>query len=123
MLPSTPQHWLLWDGECGFCGRFVRWVQRNDRRGRFRTVPCQEAPAPPMTPELRHACATAAHVVTARGRVLSGGRASLFVLGTLGWRRAARFLSRRPLLWAVDRGYALVAAHRPFFDRLLFGRH
>ncbi|GAB4326000.1 MAG: hypothetical protein Kow0010_08850 [Dehalococcoidia bacterium] len=112
---------MLWDGDCGFCARFARWVERNDRGGRLRVIPYQQAPAPPMTPALASACAEAVHVVTARGRVFRGGRAVLFVLGVLGWHRAARFFSRKPLIWAVEAGYDLVAAHRPFFDRLLCG--
>lgn len=119
-VDPSRQHWVLWDGECGFCARFARWAERNDRRGRLRVVPYQQAPSPPMTPAIATACAQALHVETARGTTLRGGRAVLFILGTLGWRRMARLLSRWPLVLAVDRGYDIVAAHRPSFDRLFF---
>lgn len=84
-------------------------------------VPFQEAPAPPMTPELREACRRAMHVVTADGRVLRAGRATLFVLGELGWRRMARWLSRRPFVWAVELGYWLVARNRGWLGRVFPG--
>lgn len=32
---------LVFDGYCGFCTRSVQWIQRLDRRGRVRVVPCQ----------------------------------------------------------------------------------
>ena len=118
---AAAKHWVLWDGECGFCARFARWAERKDRRRRLRVIPYQHAPTSPMTPALASACAEAVHVVTARGRVLRGGRAVLFVLGVLGWRRAARLFSRKPFVLAVEWGYDVVAAHRPFFDRLLSG--
>ena len=111
---------MLWDGECGMCSRAARWIERHDNAGRFRVVPYQDAPAPPMTPRLRRACARAVQVVTDDGRVLSAGRASLFVLEHLGRRRLARSLSIPPLIWAVEAGYWLVARNRRFFSWLLF---
>ena len=73
-----------------------------------------------MTRELAEACETALHVVTDDGRVLKAGRACLFALAVLGWRRTARLLSLPPLVWVVELGYRLVARHRPFFARFLF---
>ncbi len=75
-----------------------------------------------MTPALYAACATAVHIVTADGTILRAGRACLFVMDQLGWHLAAGFLARPPLLWVVERGYAVVARHRPFFARFLL-RH
>ncbi|MXX18255.1 MAG: DUF393 domain-containing protein, partial [Dehalococcoidia bacterium] len=62
--------WLLFDGDCEFCTRLAAWVEERDRERKLRVVPYQEAPSPPMTPELREACAEALHAVTPRGRVL-----------------------------------------------------
>jgi hypothetical protein len=52
--------------------------------------------------------------------VLTAGRAWLFILEELGWRPVARVLAMPPLVWAVELGYAAVAAHREFFSRFLF---
>lgn len=73
-----------------------------------------------MTPELERACVRAVHVVTCQGDTLSAGRATLFILGELGWRRTAAVLRLPPFIWFVELGYRLVADHRPFFDRFLF---
>lgn len=74
-----------------------------------------------MTEPLAERCARAVHVLTADGRALSGGRACLFVLATVGrWPRLVWLLAHRPFVWGVDVGYRIVAANRPFFRLFLF---
>lgn len=70
-----------------------------------------------MSPALAAECEKAVHVVTADGRVLKAGRAVLFVLGVLGYKRLARLLAAPPLVWGVEAGYALVARYRGFLAR------
>ena len=111
---------LLWDGTCGFCRRSVAYLSRLDGAHRFRPLPYQEAPSPPMSPELRAACARAFHVVRADGQVLRAGRAALYVLGRLGHPLLAGFLGLPPLVWAVD--YWLLARNRRLVSRVLFRR-
>jgi hypothetical protein len=72
-----------------------------------------------MTDELAARCARAMHVLTADEILLAGGRASLFVLERVGWPRLARILARRPLVWAVEAGYRVVASNRHRISRLL----
>lgn len=73
-----------------------------------------------MTPELYAACEKAVHVLTADGRVLRAGRASLYVLGGIGFGWLAKPLSLPPLVWLVELGYWIISRNRPFFARLLF---
>jgi predicted DCC family thiol-disulfide oxidoreductase YuxK len=113
---------LLWDGDCGFCRRSVRWAERHDSGQAFRAIPYQQAPSPPMTPALRRACTQAVHVVTADGTVLRAGRACLWVLQRTGYPVLARVLSFPPLVWAVEVGYWLVARNRRLASRVLFRR-
>ena len=60
------------------------------------------------------------HVITADGRVLRAGRASLFVLERIGWGWLARALSRPPFVWGVEFAYWIVAKNRNFFARFVF---
>ena len=83
-------------------------------------MPYQDAPRPPMTDDLRRQCARAVHVITPDGRTLRGGRASLHVLGLVGWRRFAAVFSMPPLVWLAEAGYWIVARNRSFFGRFLF---
>jgi predicted DCC family thiol-disulfide oxidoreductase YuxK len=121
MASEDGHHLLIWDGECGLCARTVCWVRRNDRAGRFATVPFQECPSPPMTPELRAAAERAVQVLTAGGDRLAGARAALFVLVEIGrWAPLARLVQHRPLIDIAELGYRLIARNRPFFGRFLF---
>ena len=116
------KHWILWDGDCGFCRRTVNWALRRDRGGVFHALPYQEAPSPPMSPELAAECRKAVHVLTREGRVLRAGRATLFILEHAGWGLFARLLALPPLVWGVEGVYWVVASNRDFFARFLFTR-
>lgn len=74
-----------------------------------------------MSPELRVACQEALHVVQADGSILRGAPAVLFVYEGLGY-RGLSLGRRRPLSWALDAGYTVVANHRLFFSKFLFLR-
>ncbi len=113
---------LLWDGDCGFCRRSVEWVERHDTGHALRAMPYQQAPSPPMTQELRRACARAVHVITPAGDLLRAGRALLWVLERTGHPVLARVLALPPLVWAVELGYWLVARNRRLASRVLFRR-
>ena len=123
--PDPGCHLLLYDGVCGLCDRFVRFVLAHDHGRRFRFAALQ-------SPIGRRLVSTlgrdpdrleTVHVVVAyrsgTGPVLSRSAAALFVLGELGWPwRLATILRRAPaapLDWLYDR----VAAHR----YRVFGRH
>ncbi|HET9156672.1 MAG TPA: DCC1-like thiol-disulfide oxidoreductase family protein [Myxococcaceae bacterium] len=118
----NPPALLLWDGECGFCRRSVQWAERRDTTHAFQAVPYQQAPSPPMTPELRMACSRAVHLLTADGELLRAGRACLWVLQRVGHPVLARVLAVPPLVWAVEVGYWLVARNRQLASRFLFRR-
>jgi predicted DCC family thiol-disulfide oxidoreductase YuxK len=113
------RHWIVWDGECGFCRRAVDWALARDRRQQFEGVPYQMVPNPPLTPDIRAACRGAVHVRTKDGQWLRGGRACLFVLEHIGWPRLARLGRVPPLMWIIEGVYRVVAANRAFFSRLL----
>lgn len=73
-----------------------------------------------MTPELREACKHAVHVLTSSGEILKAGRATLFVLEQIGYRRLARLSRLPPFIWGVEVGYRIVASNRTVFSRVLF---
>lgn len=59
------------------------------------------------------------HVLTCDGRTLRAGRAGLFILGELGWRRTARIAALPPFVWLVELGYRLVAENRGLWSRIV----
>ena len=122
---DSGRHLLLYDGVCGLCDRFVRFVLARDHRGRFRFATLQG----PVGRDLVAAFGRdpdrleTVHVVvdyrSDAARVLNRSAAALFVLGQLGWPwRLASILRWVPAALR-DRLYDRVAAHR----YRLFGRH
>jgi predicted DCC family thiol-disulfide oxidoreductase YuxK len=109
---ATPTHLLLYDGVCGLCDRLVQFVLRHDRRDRFRFAALQS----PLAASLlrgygRDASDLDTVYVIARygepsAKLLSKGRAVLFVLAELGgiWRLASvlRVLPRPLLAFGYD---------------------
>ncbi len=74
-----------------------------------------------MTPELYQRSKRAVQVITADGRQISGGRAAMFVLQTIGYLPLLARLGRVwPIVWAVELGYRIIAHNRPFFSRIAF---
>ncbi len=118
------RHLLLYDGVCGLCDRFVRFVLARDRRRRFRFAALQSPVGRNLVaglgrdPERLETVHVSVDYRSGTGPVLSRSAAALFVLGELGWPwRLATVLRRAPaapLDWLYDR----VAAHR----YRLFGR-
>lgn len=113
-------HWLIWDGNCGFCRRSVEWVKARDGNDLFRAIPFQDAPAPPMTPELYERARVAVQVILPDGHVLEAGEAAAYVLGRIGYRWLERIL-RFPLFRPITEwGYRRVANNREFWAKILF---
>jgi predicted DCC family thiol-disulfide oxidoreductase YuxK len=114
--------WILWDGQCAFCQRWIEWVRSHDRNGRFRAVPFQEVPSPPMTPELYQRCRRAVQVLTPDGTIRGGGEAVAFILRHVGYARLGRLLSWRPIAPLTECGYRVVARNRGLLGRILIRR-
>ncbi len=118
---ATGETWLIWDGECGFCRRCVDWLRAHDGERYFRITPFQTCPSPPMTPELLAESERAVQLVTRDGEQISGGRAVLFILHTIGWHPALmRIAVTPPFVWIVEGGYHIVSRNRAFFSKVFF---
>ena len=100
----------------------MRWFAKRDARGQLNMVPFQEAPSPPMTPELALACEKAIYIVHSDGSMTRAGRAILHLFETIGYRRTARLFGYIPFVWGVELGYWLVARNRYLASRLFFTR-
>ncbi len=118
-------HLLLYDGVCGLCDRFVRFVLAKDRRRRFRFAAMQSPVGRSLIaahggdPDRLETVYVVVDYASGTGRVLNRSAAALFVFDQLGspWRLVT------VLGWApaalLDRLYDRVAAHR----YRVFGRH
>ncbi len=121
---DTGRHLVLYDGACGLCDRFVRFVLVRDRRRCFRFAALQSRvgrerlAAHGGDPDRLDTVCVVVHHASARERLLTRSAAALFVLGQLGWPwRLAAVLRRAPAM-PLDWLYDQVAARR----RRIFGR-
>jgi predicted DCC family thiol-disulfide oxidoreductase YuxK len=103
---------IYYDGLCGLCDRFVRFVVARDRRGRYRFAPLQGTTARHRLPEHPDPAALTTVVLEDDGRFRVRSDAALAVVAGLGgaWRAAALLrVIPRPLRDAV---YDWIARHR-----------
>jgi predicted DCC family thiol-disulfide oxidoreductase YuxK len=111
---------LLYDGDCRFCTRSARTIQRRLGGERVSLVNFQEPGKIDGYPGVtREACIQKMHVVTATGRVFAGAEAFARIFATvrlIGWLAWLYYVPG--LRQVADLGYALVAKHR----YRLFGR-
>ena len=105
---------LIYDGECDFCGRLARWVERRDRNRRVLVRPSQEPGLIEGLGLTREEVGRAAWAVEPGGRRLEGAAAINRVLRELGggWSLAAGLYRLRPIGWVEDRYYKRVARRR-----------
>jgi predicted DCC family thiol-disulfide oxidoreductase YuxK len=120
--PRPGQYWLFWDGECGFCRRWVQWARARDRADLILPTAYQQVPDPPMDAALARACGRAVHLLHPDGHLERAGQACSTVLHLIGFTALARLLRLRPLSWAFEIGYWVVARNRAFFSRFFFRR-
>jgi predicted DCC family thiol-disulfide oxidoreductase YuxK len=106
---------VFYDGHCGLCHRFVRFLLAEDRRGAaFRFAPldsrrCRES----IPSEQRANLPDSVIVLTADGRLLTRSSATRHALSRLGgvWRLAAIVSGILPTAW-LDRLYDFIARVR-----------
>jgi predicted DCC family thiol-disulfide oxidoreductase YuxK len=105
---------LLYDGRCGFCGRWSRRLAAWDRAGRIRQQPYQARARLPGVPAIEDAALDRAlHVVLPDGRIFTGARGVIALLPWLPGGRPLGWLARLPGVgWAADWVYEVVARRR-----------
>jgi predicted DCC family thiol-disulfide oxidoreductase YuxK len=108
---------LVYDGECGFCTRLARWVERRDREHRVVVRPSQD---PGLIESLGLTPAEvgrAAWVVEPGGRRFEGAAAINRVLRELGggWGLAATMYRVAPMRSLEDAYYKRVARRRSWW--------
>jgi predicted DCC family thiol-disulfide oxidoreductase YuxK len=90
LVRGMPAEWVFYDGDCGFCHRWVRLVVKLDHDGRaFRFAPRKgETFRSLVAPEQREALPPSILVLTREGRILTRSSAVLHILEQLGggWR-------------------------------------
>jgi predicted DCC family thiol-disulfide oxidoreductase YuxK len=111
----VPTEWVFFDGDCGFCHRWVQLVVKHDHDGRaFRFAPRKGETFRSLVPaERREALPPSILVLTTEGRILARSSAVLHILERLGsgWRVMA-FVGRMVPVGLRDIVYRFIARVR-----------
>ena len=118
---ATQRHWLIWDGECGFCSHMATSFRRQDTQKLFQICSYQNCPRPPMTDDAYKRAAREILVFTTDGRCLGGANAFLFFKQKTGWGAIAAVLRIPPFIWLLQGGYWLIARNRGLISKLFYG--
>jgi predicted DCC family thiol-disulfide oxidoreductase YuxK len=108
---------LVYDGECEFCTRLARRLERLDRRGRVALKASQEAGVIDLLGLTRDEVGRAAWAIEPGGRRFEGAAAINRTLRELGggWRVVAGLYRVAPIRWVEDRYYGRVARKRAWW--------
>ena len=112
--PGQPrQGWILYDGECGFCSRWIHlWKGAVEKHG-FEVKDLQTARAEGTLQIAPEHLLDDILVVTPDGHPKPGADAYLFVAGKIWWASPFSALFRLPgLYWLLWRGYRWVNRNR-----------
>ena len=101
-VPPYNQQVILYDGVCGLCHRFVRFILRRDKRRRFFFMPLQSAQAEAVLLRHQHEPSEIDTVVLVTGFETGGER--LFIRSSA----ALRVCTQLGLLWPVMGTFFLV---------------
>ena len=107
----------VYDGDCGICTRFARWVVQRDGERRIEFLPSQSPDVVKRFPEVPpEAYATSVQVFEADGTRFDQAAGIARILKELpGWAALAFVLTFPGLGWFWNLGYRLVAANRGRF--------
>jgi predicted DCC family thiol-disulfide oxidoreductase YuxK len=106
--PARPT--LIFDGNCGFCAKWVKRMKRLDRDDVIWLLPLQDSRATELSGQPRERLEQAAHLVRPDGAVFAGAAAAREAFRYLRGGRAVGFVATVPGLMPVaERVYAWVA--------------
>ncbi len=105
---------LVYDGQCDVCGRFVRIVERWDRRKEIELLPSQNPYVPARFPWIpAEAYADAMQLIGPSGRTTQGAAALEELLGILPKGRMLAWIFKLPFVgWLADKLYRWFARNR-----------
>jgi predicted DCC family thiol-disulfide oxidoreductase YuxK len=110
---AHPTEWVLYDGACGICSRWVpRWSATLARRG-IEVAPIQSRWVAERTGLAPAALLTDVRLLHPDGRLTSGAEVYRYLLRRIWWLRPLHLLSVTPGFRTLfDRAYRSVARHR-----------
>jgi predicted DCC family thiol-disulfide oxidoreductase YuxK len=109
----TPEGWVLYDGACGVCSRWVpRWAPTLSRMG-LGVAPLQDTWVAERLGLVPGAPLSDIHLLFADGRDLAGGDVYRYIMRRIWWAYPLYLLSIAPIARRIfDAAYRTFANHR-----------
>jgi predicted DCC family thiol-disulfide oxidoreductase YuxK len=112
-LRSEPEGWVLYDGACGFCSRWVPVWQNTLRRRGFDVAPLQSDWVGEKLNVSQEELLSDFRLLLPSGRQLSGAAAYRFLMRRIWWTLPLYLLSTLPVFRSLfDAAYRKFSAHR-----------
>jgi len=110
--------WVLYDGACGFCRRWVTFWEKTLRKHGFRIVALQSAWAAEKLQLSEQELASDFRLLLAGGEQITGADGYRFLMRRIWWAKPLYWLSTLPLLRSLfDAGYRAFADNRHCISR------
>ena len=107
------QGWLLYDGHCGFCSRWVNFWRWTLARHGFKTAALEEEWVSQKLTMPYEELLTDIRLLTANGELVSGANVYLYVMRQIWWAWPFYAIFSLPgLNWAIHAGYRWFARNR-----------
>ena len=115
---SKPGGWVLYDGACGFCSRWVPFWESTLKRRGFRIAPLQSDWVGEKLRLSDGELALDFRLLLAGGEQLAGAEAYRYLMRRIWWARPLYLLSILPVFRTLfDLGYRLFADNRFWISR------
>ena len=115
---SKIKGWVLYDGDCGFCSRWVPFWERTLARRGFRIAPLQEGGVAEKLALSPDKLAADLRLLLAGGETLTGAEVYRYLMLRIWWATPLYLLSTLPILRTLfDAGYRAFADNRYWISR------
>jgi len=110
--------WVLYDGACGFCSRWVPFWQRTLAKRGFHIAPLQSDWVAEKLHLADAELATDFRLLLADGEQMAGAEAYRYLMRRIGWARPLYLISTLPVFRSLfDLAYRLFADNRHWISR------
>jgi predicted DCC family thiol-disulfide oxidoreductase YuxK len=105
--------WILYDGHCGFCSRWVNFWRRTLARHGFKTAALEEEWVRQKLTMPYEELLTDIRLLTPRGELVSGANVYLYITRRIWWARPFSAIFSLPgFNWLIHAGYRWFARNR-----------
>ena len=114
-----PEGWVLYDGACGFCSRWVPFWESTLKKRGFHIAPLQSEWVARKLNLSQEELASDLRLVLANGKQLRGAEVYRYLMKRIWWAKPLYLLSILPVLRTLfDAGYRAFADNRYWISRV-----